>query len=50
MKFVKTFEKFDEEREKKPQEECKGGCDRQFYLKDDKPVVYCSKCQKKFDI
>jgi hypothetical protein len=50
MKFVKTFEKFDKKIEDKSQKECEGGCDRQFYIKDNKPVIYCSKCQKKFDI
>ena len=50
MKFVKTFEKFDIKKEDKTQKECKGGCNRQFYMDENKPVVHCSKCQKKFDI
>ena len=50
MKFIKTFESFEEKKEQNSTEECKDGCDRQFYIKEGKPVVYCSKCQKKFDI
>lgn len=56
MKFIKLFEYFDEEPKERPEmkkrpdkkevKHCIGKCDRKFFIKDDKPVIYCSSCDR----
>lgn len=56
MKRIKLFENFSEtpkekpERKQKPDKKdikrCIGQCERKFFLKDGKPVVYCPSCDR----
>lgn len=52
MKHIRIFENFEKEPErkekpiKKEKKVCIGQCDRKFFLKDGKPVVYCPSCDR----
>lgn len=52
-KNIKTFESFEKPEEKprttkfpKKGKACIGECDRQFYMEDGKPIVYCPSCDR----
>jgi hypothetical protein len=60
MKCIKLFENFSDSDSEKPKERperkarpekkdikrCIGQCERKFFLKDGKPVVYCPSCDR----
>jgi len=60
MKRIKLFENFPDSDSEKPKERperkarpekkdikrCIGQCERKFFLKDGKPVVYCPSCDR----
>lgn len=56
MRFISLFEYFDEENKKRPEmkerpskkeiKHCIGKCDRKFFIKDNKPVIYCPSCDR----
>lgn len=64
VNIIKQFEKFSDmenndikspierkekvERKEKKLKMCIGKCARSFFIKDDKPVIYCKSCKREF--